>query len=136
MKRSREGGAGVMHEGTVREMEFQRDLRRRWLLGTRVQRLKQGLCCVMTAEQGEGLGNLAMVIDGADAAKLGAAIGDCDSIAKIGETVRGSETCWASSNNHDGLSDRGCHESRERIHTPAATASRRLVESLARGPNI
>jgi hypothetical protein len=96
MKRSREGCAGVMHEGTVRETKFQLNLHFLRLPGTRVQRLKQGLCCVMTAEQGEGLRNLAMVIDGADVTKLGAAIGDRDSIAKIGEAVGGCETGGAS----------------------------------------
>lgn len=96
MKRSREGCAGVMHEGTVRETKFQLNLRFLRLLRTRVQRLKQGLCCVMTAEQGEGLRNLAMVIDGADATKLGAAIDDRDSVAKSGEAVGGSEAGEAS----------------------------------------
>jgi hypothetical protein len=79
----------------------------------------------MAAEDGEGL-----------RAVVRASIDDRDSIPKKGKPIGGREAGGASTKNYDGLSGGRCHDIRERIHTAAATASRRLVESLARGPNI
>jgi hypothetical protein len=79
----------------------------------------------MAAEDGEGLRVVVRV-----------SIDDRDLISKKGEAIGGREAGWASTKNDDGLSGGRCHDIRERIHTAAATASRRLVESLARGPNI
>ena len=90
----------------------------------------------MAAENGEGLRVVVRAFAYDGVFNRGAVIDDCDSIAKVGETVGGSETGRASSKNRDGLGASGCHEDRERNQTPAATASRRLAASLARGPNI
>jgi hypothetical protein len=51
-------------------------------------------------------------------------IDDRDSIAKKGKAIGGREAGEASTKNYDGLSGCGCHDIRERIHTPAAMASR------------
>lgn len=90
-----------------------------------MERVQQRLCRVMAAEDGEGLRVVVRAL-----------IDDRDSIPKKGEAIGGREAGGASTKNYDGLSGGRCHDIRERIHTPAATASRRLVESLARGPNI
>ena len=91
---------------------------------------------MMAAENGEGLRAVPMVFAHEGAFRRRAAIDDRDSIAKVGETEGGSETRRAPSKNRDGLGASGCHEDRERNQTPAATASRRLAASRARGPNI
>ena len=101
-----------------------------------MQRIQQGLYCVMAASDSEGLRGITKVFAYASASKQRATIDDRDSVAKTSEAVGGGETGGASTKNHDGLSGDGCHENRERSQTPAATASRRLVESRARGPNI
>src|SRR5262245_64777666 len=90
----------------------------------------------MAAENGEGLGVALMRFADKDTFRRTVGIDDCDSIAELGQTIGGSEAFQASSKNCDGLGASGCHEDRERNHTPAATASRRLAASLARGPNI
>ena len=46
------------------------------------------------------------------------------SIAMMGKAVSGGKAGRASTNYHNGLSSSGRHEDRERIQTPAATASR------------
>jgi hypothetical protein len=89
-----------------------------------MQRMQQGSCRVMAAEDGEGLRGVTKVFACAGASKKGAPIDDRDSIAKTREAVGGGETGRASTKNHDGLSGGGCHEIRERSQTPAATASR------------
>jgi hypothetical protein len=66
----------------------------------------------------------------------GAMIYDRHAIAMLGQTVRGGQTGGAFTKNDDGLRGGGRHEDRERSQTPAAMASRRLVASRARGPNI
>ncbi|HZC80220.1 MAG TPA: hypothetical protein VE222_00630, partial [Nitrospiraceae bacterium] len=58
------------------------------------------------------------------AAKQGATINDRHSIAVAGEVVGGGKAGRASTKYHNGLSSGGRHEDRERIQTPAATASR------------
>ena len=90
----------------------------------------------MTAEDGEGLRAVVRAFAYEGRSKSGVTVDDCDSIAKTDKAVGGREASEASTKNHDGLSGCGCHDIRERIHAAAATASRRLVESLARGPNI
>jgi len=85
--------------------------------------MQQGLCCVMAAEDGEGLRGVIKGFARAEASKLGVP-DDRDSIAKTGEAVGGREPGGASTKNHDGLSGGGYHENRERSQTPAATASR------------
>ena len=90
----------------------------------------------MAAYDGEGLRGVTKVIAYAGASKQEATIDDRNSIAMTGEAVGGGKTGRASTKNHDGLSGGGRHENRERSQIPAATASRRLVASLARGPNI
>ena len=89
-----------------------------------MQRMQQGMCCAMAAEDGEGLKGVAKVFACAGASQQGVPIDDCDSIAMTGEAVGGGETGRASTKNHDGLSGSGRHENRERSQTPAATASR------------
>ena len=101
-----------------------------------MQRVQQSLCRVMAAEDGEVLGYVTKVFACARTSKQGATIDNRDSKAMTGEAVGGGETGWATTKNDDGLSGGGRHENRERSQTPAATASRRLVASLARGPNI
>jgi hypothetical protein len=91
---------------------------------------------MMAAEDGEGLGGVTKVFACAGSSKQGATIDNLDSKAMTGQAVGGGETGRASTKNHDGLSGGGRHENRERSQTPAATASRRLVASRARGPNI
>ena len=89
-----------------------------------MQRMQQGLCCAMAAEDDERLRGVTKVFACAGASKQGAPIDDRDSIAMVGEAVGGGETGRASTKNHDGLSGGGRHENRERSQTPAATASR------------
>ena len=78
-----------------------------------MERVQQLLGRVMTAEEGEGLRVVVSL-----------SIDDRDSIAKKGKAIGGREAGEASTQNHDGLSGCGCHDIRERIHTPAAMASR------------
>ena len=75
--------------------------------------MQQLLGRVMTAEEGEGFRVVVSL-----------SIDDRDSIAKKGKAIGGREAGEASTQNHDGLSGCGCHDIRERIHTPAAMASR------------
>ncbi len=89
-----------------------------------MQRVQQGLCCVMAAKDSEGLRVVTDAFTRAGTSEQGATIDDRDSIAMTGETVGGGETGRASTKNHDGLSVSGRHENRERSQTPAATASR------------
>ena len=89
-----------------------------------MQRVEQGLCRAMAAEGDEGLRGVTKVFSCAGASKRGASIENRDSIAMMGEAVGGGEAGEASTKNHDGLSGGGCHESRERSQTPAATARR------------
>jgi hypothetical protein len=124
MKGSGEPGTRVSNEGVVRETKFQRDLGPCRLLWIGMQRMQQGLCRVMAAEDGEGLRVVAQVFACAGASQQGVTIDDRDSIAMTGEAVGGGETGRTSTKNHDGLSGGGRHENRERSQTPAATASR------------
>ena len=89
-----------------------------------MERVQQRLCRVMTAEEGEGLRAVVRTFAYEGSSKRGVTIDDCDSIAKTDKAVGGREAGEASTQNHDGLSGGGCHDIRERIHTPAATASR------------
>ena len=101
-----------------------------------MQRVQQDLGRVMAAEDGEGLGCVTKAFAGPGTSKQGAPIDNRDLKAMTCEAVGGGETGRASTKNHDGVSGGGCHENRERSQTPAATASRRLIASRARGPNI
>jgi hypothetical protein len=78
-----------------------------------MERVQQLLGRVMTAEEGEGFRVVVSL-----------SIDDRDSIAKTDKAVGDREAGEASTQNHDGLSGGGYHDIRERIHTPAATASR------------
>ena len=78
-----------------------------------MERVQQLLGRVMAAEEGEGFRVVVSL-----------SIDDRDSIAKMGKAIGGREAGEASTQNHDGLSGCGCHDIRERIHTPAAMASR------------
>lgn len=89
-----------------------------------MQRMQQGLCCVMAAEDSERLRGVTKGFAGVGPSKQGVPIDDRDSIAKTGKAVGGRKTGGASTKNRDGLSGGGCHENRERSQTPAATASR------------
>jgi hypothetical protein len=75
--------------------------------------VQQLLGRVMAAEEGKGL-----------RVAMSSLIDESDSIAKKGKAIGGREAGEASTQNHDGLSGCGCHDIRERIHTPAAMASR------------
>jgi hypothetical protein len=113
-----------MDEGTVMETKCQWDLDSSRLLCIGMQRVQQGLCCVMAAKDGERLRVVTGLFTCAGTSELGATIDDRDSIAMTDEAVGGGEAGRASTKNHDGLSVRGRHENRERSQTPAATASR------------
>ena len=78
-----------------------------------MERVEQLLGRVMAAEEGKGL----RVV-------MSPSIDESDSIAKKGKAIGGREASEASTQNHDGLSGCGCHDIRERIQTPAATARR------------
>ena len=78
-----------------------------------MERVQQLLGRVMAAEEGEGFRVVVSL-----------SIDDRDSIAKKGKAIGDREAGEASTQNHDGLSGGGYHDIRERIHTPAATASR------------
>ena len=78
----------------------------------------------MASEDGEWLGGITRVFTYGSASKQGAPINDRHSIAVSGEAVGSGKAGRASTNYHDGLSSDGRHEDRERIQTPAATASR------------
>src|SRR5688572_11769184 len=101
-----------------------------------MQRMQQGPCCMMAAQDGEGRRIVLGPFAYKGAFGVRAMVDDRDSKAKVSETVGYSETGWVSPKNHDGLGGSGSHEDRERNHTPAATTSRRLAASRARGPNI
>src|SRR5262249_27014088 len=101
-----------------------------------MQGVQQGLCRVMAPKNGEGLRAVLMVFAYEGAFRRKGGIDDRDTIAEVGETEGGSETGRAPSKNRDGLGAGGCHEDGERNQAPAATASRRLAASRARGPNI
>ena len=90
----------------------------------------------MASEDGEWLSGITSIFTYGGAPKQGATINDRHSIALAGEVVGGGKAGRAATDYHNGLSGGGRHEDRERIQTPAATASRRVVASLARGPNI
>jgi hypothetical protein len=89
-----------------------------------MERVEQLLGRVMAAEEGKGLRAVVRAIAYEGRSKRGVTIDDCDSIAKKGKAIGGREAGEASTQNHDGLSGCGCHDIRERIHTPAAMASR------------
>jgi hypothetical protein len=78
-----------------------------------MERVQQLLGRVMAAEEGEGFRVVVSL-----------SIDDRDTIAKKDKAISGCEAGEASTQNHDGLSGCGCHDIRERIHTPAAMASR------------
>ena len=78
----------------------------------------------MASYDGEWLSGVTRVFTYGGASKQGAPINEYHSIALSGEAVSSGKAGRASTNYHDGLSSSGCHEDRERIQTPAATASR------------
>jgi hypothetical protein len=78
----------------------------------------------MASEDGEWLSAITRVFTYGGASKQGATIHECHSIALSAEAVGSGKAGRASTNYHNGLSSDGRHEDRERIQTPAATASR------------
>ena len=92
MKGSGEPGTRVSNEGVVRKTKFQRDLGPCRLLWIGMQRMQQGLCRAMAAEDDEGLRGVTKVFSCAGASKRGAPIENRDSIAMTGEAVSGGET--------------------------------------------
>lgn len=90
----------------------------------------------MAAEDGEWLSAMLKIFAREGGSNSRTSIDDRDSMAMMDETVGSCETGRASSKNDDGLCVCRGHEDRARNHTPAATASRWLAASRARGPNI
>jgi hypothetical protein len=89
-----------------------------------MQRMQQGMCRPMASQDSEWFSGITRVFTYGGASKQGATINDRHSIAVAGEVVGGGKAGRASTNYHSGLGSGGRHEDRERIQTPAATASR------------
>ena len=86
-----------MNEGSVRETKFQWKSNFCRLLRTGMQRMQQGPCRMMAAENREGFGVVVRAFAYEGAFRWGEVIDDCDAIAEAGEAVGGSETGRASS---------------------------------------
>lgn len=117
-------GLGVTDGRTIVEAKLQMDVGQCRLSPVWMQRLQQGYCCAVAAEDGEWLGVIDPMFFAEAAFRQGAPIHDRDSIAQTSEAVGGSKTGGASAKDRDGLGVSGCHENRERSQTPAARASR------------